>query len=104
MFETRRVDHQHAPAGRGDDVDVVQPDARARDHLQLRRGGQRLGVDLGGAAHDDRVDVGERRQQRRPVRAVDVADLGVLGQHGERGRRKLFGDEHDGSWARRPAY
>ena len=65
--------------------------------LSLGASGQRLGIDVRGAADDHRIDVGQRGQQRRPVGAVDVADLGVLGQHGERGRSKLFGNENDRS-------
>ena len=73
----RRVDHHDAAAGRGLDVDVVEPDAGPGDHLQLRRGSERLGVDRGRAADDHRVGVGQRGQQRGPVGAVDVAYLEV---------------------------
>ena len=61
----RRVDDHDAARGGGRHLDVVEPDAGAGDHLQPRRGGDGLGVDLGGAAHDDRVGVGERGEQRR---------------------------------------
>ena len=57
---------------------------------------ERLRVDLGGAAHDDRVRVGERGEQRRPVGAVDMPDIEVVGQHVDRGGSELLGDEHDG--------
>ena len=85
------------PARRGGrHLDVVQPDAGARDDLQPRRGGDRLGVDLGGAAHDHRVGLGERGEQGRPVGAVDVADVEVVGEHLDGGGGEFFGDEYDG--------
>ena len=68
--------------------------------LQARRGGDGLGVDLGGAAHDDRVRVGERGQQGGAVGAVDVADVEVVGEHVDGGGGELFGDEHDGGHGR----
>ena len=92
----RRVDHHHAAGGGGRHLDVVQPDPGPGDDLQPRRGGDRLGVDLGGAAHDHRVGVGQRGQQGRPVGAVDVADVEVVGEHVDGGGGQLFGDEDDG--------
>ena len=74
----RRVDDHDAAGGGGGHLDVVQTDAGAGDDLEPRRGGDRLGVDLGGAADDHRVGVGERGEQRRPVGAVDVADVEVV--------------------------
>ncbi len=58
------VDHHDAAGGGGGDVDVVQPDARARDDLEVGRRGQGLGVDRGGAADHDGRGVGEGGQQR----------------------------------------
>jgi hypothetical protein len=60
-----RVDHQHAGRGGGVDVDVVQPDAGPGDDLQLRRGGDHLGVHRGGRTNQQRVGVGHRGQQFR---------------------------------------
>ena len=93
----RRVDDHHAAGGRGRDVDVVEPDAGPGDHLQLRRGRERLGVDRGRAADDERVGLGQRRQQRGAVGAVDVPDLEVRGQQVEPGGRELFGDQNNGA-------
>ena len=50
-----RVDDHDAAGGRGGYLDVVQSDAGPGDDLQPRRGRDGLGVDLGGAAYDDRV-------------------------------------------------
>ena len=91
----RRVDDHHAGLGGGGDVDVVQADAGAGDDLQLLRGGDGLGVDLGGAADQDRVDVGDGGQQLGAVRAVAVPDLEVRAQGVDSGGRQLFGDEYD---------
>src|SRR5829696_5647046 len=78
----RRRVHHHDPAlGRSGDVHVVQPDPGAGDHLQVRRRGQGLGVDLGGAADHDRGGLTQRGQQRRAVGPVDVADLDVGPEH-----------------------
>jgi hypothetical protein len=77
----RRVDHHHAAGGGGRYLDVVEADAGAGDDLELRCRGDRFGVDLRGAAHDQRVRVGEGGDQRGPVGAVDVADVEVVGEH-----------------------
>ena len=91
----RGVDDHHA-AGRGSrDVDVVQADAGAGHHLQARRGGERLGVEHGGAADQDRLDVSEGRQQRGAVGTVDVADVEAVPQDREDGRSELLRDKHD---------
>ena len=63
--------------------------------LSSGRRGDRLGVDLRRRAHEHRVRVGERREQRRPVGAVDVADVEVGPQGVDRGGREFFGDQHD---------
>ena len=65
------------------------------DHLEPRRGGDRLGVDLGRAAHDDGVGLGERGEQRRTVGAVDVTDVEVVGEHLDGGGGEFFGDQYD---------
>ena len=94
-----RVDDHDAAGGGGRHVDVVQADAGPGDHLEPGRGGDRLGVDLGGAAHDHRVGVGQRGEQRRPVGAVDVADVEVVGEHVDGGRGEFLGDQYDRSHA-----
>ena len=92
----RRVDDHDARGGRRLDVDVVEADARARDDLELRRGGQRLGVDPGRRADEHGVRVGESREQGRPVGAVDIAHVEVGTERVDRGGRELFSDQHDG--------
>ena len=57
---------------------------------------KRLGVDRGRAADDDRVRVGERRQQRGAVRAVRVPDLEVGLELCDGRRGELLGDQDDG--------
>jgi hypothetical protein len=93
----RRGVHHHHPAlgGRGD-VDVVQPDARPCDHLEVGPRGQRLRIDPGRTPDHHRGRVGERGQQRGPVGAVDVPDLDVLAEHLQHTRGQLFGDQDDG--------
>ena len=49
----------------GRDVDVVDAGAGARDDAQARRGGEQLRVDLGGAADQQRVGVGQIGGERR---------------------------------------
>ena len=59
----RRVDHHHAAARGGVDVDVVEADAGPADHHQLVGGLEHLGGDLRGRADDQRVradDAGEQ--------------------------------------------
>ena len=68
------------------DVDVVQTDAGAGDDLELLRGGERLGVDLGRRADQDRVDVGDGGQQLGAVGAVAVPDLEVGAERLDGGR------------------
>ena len=91
-----RCVHDHDARRRGGlDVDVVEADARARDDLEVRRGRDRLGVDLRGGTHEDRVRLGECRQQRRAVGAVDDADVEVGPEGVDGGGREFFGDQHD---------
>ena len=67
--------------------------------LQPGRGGDGLGVDLGGAAHDDRVGLGQRGEQRGAVGAVDVAHVEVVGQDVDGGGGQFLSDQDDGSHA-----
>ena len=67
-----RVEHEHARAGRGRDVDVVDADPGARDHTQTWRRGQHVARDLGLAAYDESVGVAHGGEERRNVSAVDV--------------------------------
>ena len=57
----RRIEHDKTELGRPGDIDVVDADAGAADDAQLRLLGQYLGRQLGRAAHDDAVDLGELR-------------------------------------------
>ena len=63
--------------------------------FRLLGGGDRLGVDLGGAADEDRVDVGDGGQQLGAVGAVAGADLEVGAERLDGGGGELFGDEYD---------
>ena len=92
----RRVDDHDAGLGGGLHVDVVEADAGAGDDLEPRRGGERLGVDLGGGADQDRVDVGDRGEELGAVGAVAAADLEVRAERLDGGGAQLFGDEYDG--------
>ncbi len=91
----RRVDHQHAARGGGVDVDVVQADAGAGDDLQLGRGGQHLGVDGGGRAHQQRVGFRHRGQQLLSVGAVDPADFYLVAQGGDGRFGQFVGDQYN---------
>ena len=90
----RRVHDHHAAPGRLVDVDVVEPDAGARDDLEVGRGGQHVGGHLGGAADDQRVvgrDLGG--EVARGEFGSDV-DLEVLRQQLEALLGQGLGDEH----------
>ena len=63
---------------------LSRPDAGAGDDLEVLGGGDGLGVHLRGGADEDRVDVGEGREQGAAVGAVDVADLEVRAEGVER--------------------
>ncbi|GAA3130434.1 hypothetical protein GCM10017687_52300 [Streptomyces echinatus] len=91
----RGVDDHHACLGGGGDVDVVQADTGPGDDLELVRGGDGLGVDLGGRADQDRVHIGDGRDQLGAVRSVAVPDLEVRTKCVDGGRRQLFSDEYD---------
>ena len=64
--------------------------------LSRVRGGERLGVDLGGRADEHGVDVGEGREQLGAVGAVAVPDLEVGAEGLDGGGRELFGDQDNG--------
>jgi hypothetical protein len=68
----RGVDDHHArPRGRLD-VDAVDPDARHADDAQARGGGgQKLGIDAGLRADDERVDTAVLGQQVEQLVAAD---------------------------------
>ena len=93
----RCVDDHDTRLGGLPDVDVVETDAGAGDDLEPLGGSQGLGVDLRGAAHEDRVDVGDGLEQLGGVGAVAVADLEVRTERLDGGRGQLFGDQDDGA-------
>ena len=61
----RRVDDHDAGLVAAGTSTLSRPTPARATTLSLRRGGDRLGVDLGGAADDHRVGVGERGEQGR---------------------------------------
>ena len=96
MLDGRRVHDHDAGLRCRRDVDVVEPDAGAGDHLQPAAGGQRLGIDLGGAADQHRV---RRRRSRAAARRGRRRCSGAPRSRGRgprRGGRELFGDQNDG--------
>ena len=68
----RRVRDDDSPAGRSLDVDVVDADARASDHLEVRRALDHLCRQLRGRADDDRVVQADDVLERRIEVDVDV--------------------------------
>ena len=89
-----RVDHHDAGLGGGLDVDVVEADAGAGDDLEVLGGGDGLGVQLGGGADEDRIDVGDRREQLGTVGAVGLPDFEVRAKGLDRGGRKFLSEEY----------
>ena len=92
----RRVDDHDPVHGGRADVDVVEPDSRAGDHLEPAGSRQGFGIDLGGGADQERVGVGDRSQEVAAVGAVAVPDLEVRAERLHGCRAELFGDEYDG--------
>ena len=95
MFEVGALTTMTPGPGGRLDVDVVQADTGPGDHPEPGRVGQGLGIDLGGAAHDERVGVGQRGEQCGAVRAVHVPDVEVGFEQGDGGRRQFLSDEYD---------
>ena len=96
----RRVHHDDALGGRRRDVDIVDADAGAADHLQLGRLLQNLRRHLGGRADGEAVVVADQLGELVLVLAerglevdLDAAILEDL--HG--GGREGVGDENAGS-------
>ena len=90
------VDDHDAGLGGGLDVDVVEPDTRAGDDLEVLRGTDGLGVHLRGGADEHRVDAGEGREELVAVGPVDLAHLEVRAEGVDGRGRELLGDEDDG--------
>ena len=92
----RRVDDHDAVLGRGLHVDVVEADPGAGDDGEPPCCRERLGVDLGGRADEERVDVDDGGEELVAVRAVAVTDLEVRPERVQRGGAELFGDQDYG--------
>ncbi len=59
----RRVHHDYAAARGGLHIHIIDPDAGAPDHAQLRAGFQDRGGDLGLTAHDQAAEFGNNLDQ-----------------------------------------
>ena len=92
-----RVDHHDAALGGGGDLDVVQADAGTTDDLEVRGGGEHLGVDGRGRTHQDRVGVLDRLEELGAIRAVDPSDLDGVAERIDGRLGELVGDEDDGT-------
>ena len=98
----RRVHHDDALGGRRRNVDIVDADAGAADHLEVLRLLEDLGRDLGGGADGETVEVADELGELVLVGAelglevdLDAAILEDL--HG--GGRERIGDENFGGHA-----
>ena len=96
MFDVGALTTMYAVLGGRLDVHVVEPHAGTGDDLEPLGRGQRLLVDLGGGADQDRVGVGDGGEQLGAVGAVAVTDLEVGAEGLDGGGAQLFGDEDDG--------
>jgi hypothetical protein len=100
-----RVDHQDAQLGRGGHVHVVHPDAGAAHDFQALAGAQDVGSHLGGAAHDQGIEVRQDLGQALALLLRELVDVGagLLQELQSRGI-ELIGDEdavaHDASPSR----
>ena len=84
---------QDTGAGRGLDVDVVHAGARAADDLEAGASLNHVGIHPRLAAHDERVVLGNPRDQRgRALLQLNV-NLGVLAQPSDPRLRDRIGDE-----------
>ncbi len=92
----RRVHDHDAALGRGGDVDVVHAHARAADHLQPLRRGERLRGHLRLAAHDERVELGDLRDQLVLLQTAAGRDfkLRVFRENGDALGRNAIGGEN----------
>ncbi|SHV15986.1 Uncharacterised protein [Mycobacteroides abscessus subsp. abscessus] len=93
------IDHQNTTGSGSLDVDIVESDAGTRDDLELGSGGQHLGVNRGGRAHQKRISLGYRSQQRGAVRAIDPAHLHTISECFDGRRGKFVGNQHDWTFA-----
>ena len=89
-----RVADDDAAARGGRHVDVVDAGARPTDHLQVGRRVDELGVDLRGAADDDRIEPGDLRQQLVAAPPHPGFDREVFGERLDAALGQLLGDQY----------
>ena len=89
----RGIDDHHASLSRGLHVDVIEPNACARHHLEVLRGRDRLCIDERGRANEDCVHIDDCGEERCPVSAVALDDLEIGAKGLDGGWGELFGDE-----------
>ena len=94
----RRVRDDDPAPRRRLDVDVVDADARAADHLQALGPLDQIGGELRRGADDDRVVAADDLLER--ALGVDV-DLEALAEQVDAGRGDLFADEDSRGHVRR---
>ena len=100
----RRVQHQNAARRGGRDVHVVDAHAGPPDDGEARSRREEGRVDARGAAHEERVGVGERGEELLASGAGEVHDLVPrAAQKVEARRRNLLGDDDAAHAAASPA-
>ena len=92
----RRVDDQDAAAAGGRHVDVVHAGAGAADDAQARAALEQIGGDLGRAANEQRVGVGQRAaRSAATATALGIDAASRLGaEQLQRRFRQLVGDDN----------
>ncbi len=91
----RRVHHDDAALGGGGEVDVVDPDAGAADHLEALGSGEHRSRDLGRRAHREAVVFADDPHQLALSEAgTDVGRDATLLEGRDRGRAQGVGDQH----------
>jgi hypothetical protein len=94
QIRRRRVDDEHAAVGGSGDVDVVHADAGAADDLEARAGLEQLRRDLGAAAHDEGVVLGQDLGEARSLLGGELVHLGAgLAERGETAGVEGIGDQ-----------
>ena len=91
----RGIHDDDAALGGGGDVDIVDADPGAADDLELRRGGEQLGRDLGGRTHRESLIAGDALLQLG--RAEPGRDSGrdtACGEDLDRTRAQLIGNQY----------
>jgi hypothetical protein len=91
-----RVDNHHPGGGCRFDIDIVETHAGARNHLEVGSGGNHLGVNLCGAAHENGSGRLNRLEKCRAIGSVNRAHIEVGAERLNGGGRQLFGNHNDG--------